>query len=174
MKRLDNAIVSWTDLLSLPAYTWLNNVLWMPLSLAAWALAWNRWVLPPSRAIDAGALVLAALGIAGGVMGAAWGTQVFRLGTLALLVLVAARTARHGSMRGMALTVLLVIAVSQYTSELGSLGVPTIWFPFGIGVALTQYVYGIAVPLLAVLIVRTVATAKVVPGRRQGPAVWPH
>ncbi|TDV30766.1 glycoside hydrolase family 2 [Stenotrophomonas sp. CC22-02] len=167
VKRLDNAIVSWTDLLSLPAYTWLNNVLWMPLSLAAWALSWNRWALPPSRGIDAGALVLAALGIAGGVMGAVWGTQVFRLGTLALLVLVAARIARNGPMRGMALTVLLVITISQYTSELGSLGVPTIWFPFGIGVTLTQYVYGIAIPLLAVLIVRTVATAKAVPGRWQ-------
>lgn len=167
VKRLDNAIVSWTDLLSLPAYTWLNNVLWMPLSLTAWALAWNRWVLPPSRAIDAVALVLAALGVAGGVMGAGSATHVFRLGTLALLVLVAARIARNGPMRGMALAVLLVIAVSQYTSELGSLGVPTIWFPFGIGVTLTQYVYGIAIPLLAVLIVRTVATAEAVPGRRQ-------
>ena len=99
-------------------------------------------------------------------MGAAWASQVFRLGTLALLVLVAARIARNGPMRGMALTVMLVITVSQYTGELGSLGVPTIWFPFGIGVTLTQYVYGIAIPLLAVLIVRTVTAAEAVPGRR--------
>lgn len=166
VKRLDNAIVSWTDLLSLSAYAWLNNVLWMPLSLAAWALAWNRWVLPPSRMIDGSAFVLAALGAAGGVMGAAWGTQVFRLGTLALLVLVAARIARNGPMRGMALIVMLMITVSQYTSELGSLGFPTIWFPFGIGVTLTQYVYGIAIPLLAVLIVRSATTAAPVSGAR--------
>lgn len=166
VKRLDNAIVSWTDLLSLPAYAWLNAVLWMPLSLAAWTLAWNRWVLPPSRAIDGSAVVLAALGVAGGAMGAAWGTQVFRLGTLALLVLVASRIARAGPMRGMALTALLVIVVSQYTGELGSLGVPTIWFPFGIGVTLTQYMYGIAIPLLAVLIVRSATTAEPVSSAR--------
>ncbi len=166
VKRLDNAIVSWTDLLSLPVYTWLNNVLWMPLSLAAWALAWNRWALPGSRAIDACALVLAALGVAGGVMGAASITQVFRLGTLTLLLIVAMRIARQGPMRGGALTVMLAITVSQYTSELGAMGVPTIWFPFGIGVTLTQYVYGIAIPLLAVLIARSAMTAEPVSGAR--------
>jgi len=38
---------------------------------------------------------------------------------------------------------------------LDTIGVPGIWFPFGIGVSRTQYVYAIAVPLLAFLIVRT-------------------
>jgi hypothetical protein len=35
-----------------------------------------------------------------------------------------------------------------------TIGVPDIWFPFGIGVSRTQYVYAIAIPLLAFLIVR--------------------
>ena len=39
---------------------------------------------------------------------------------------------------------------------LDPLGVSGIRFPFGIGVSRTQYVYAIAVPLVAVLIVRTV------------------
>ena len=34
---------------------------------------------------------------------------------------------------------------------LDPLGVPGIWFPFGIGVSRTQYIYAIAVPLLAFL-----------------------
>jgi hypothetical protein len=38
---------------------------------------------------------------------------------------------------------------------LDTIGVPGIWFPFGIGVSRTQYVYAIAIPLLAFLIVRT-------------------
>ena len=38
---------------------------------------------------------------------------------------------------------------------LDTIGVPGIWFPFGIGVSRTQYVYAIAVPLVAFLIVRT-------------------
>jgi hypothetical protein len=33
--------------------------------------------------------------------------------------------------------------------------VPDIWFPFGIGVSRTRYIYAILIPVLAVLIVRT-------------------
>jgi hypothetical protein len=38
---------------------------------------------------------------------------------------------------------------------LDTIGVPGIWFPFGIGVSRTQYVYAIVIPLLGFLIVRT-------------------
>jgi hypothetical protein len=38
---------------------------------------------------------------------------------------------------------------------LDTIGVPGIWFPFGIGVSRTQYVYAIAIPLLAFVIVRS-------------------
>jgi hypothetical protein len=158
VKRLDNAIVSWTDLMSLPTYAWLSKVLWMPLSLAAWTLAWNRWSAHASRAIDAATLLLAAMGVVAGLMQLTTVTHVFRLGMLVLLALIAARVIRGGPMRGLALVTMLTIVVSQYTGELGSIGVPTIWFPFGIGVTLTQYIYGIAIPLLAWLIVRTLRT----------------
>lgn len=155
VKRLDNAIVSWTDLMSLPTYAWLSNVLWMPLSLAAWTLAWNRWTARASRAVDGAALLLALVGVASGLMQLALMTRAFRLGLLALLIVIAIRIIRGGPLRGLAIATLATILVSQFSGELGSLGVPTIWFPFGIGVTLTQYVYAIAIPLLAVLIVRT-------------------
>lgn len=38
---------------------------------------------------------------------------------------------------------------------LDPIGVPGIWFPFGIGVSRTQYIYAVLIPMLAVLIVRT-------------------
>ena len=56
LKRLDNAIVAWTDLMSLNAYVWLPRVLWTPLGLAAWALAWNHWPRRAWRAVDLAAL----------------------------------------------------------------------------------------------------------------------
>ena len=158
VKRLDNAIVSWTDLMSLPTYAWLSKVLWMPLSLAAWTLAWNRWSARAPRAIDAAALLLAVIGVVAGLMQLTTVTHGFRLGMLVLLALIAARVIRGGPLRGLALVTMITIVVSQYTGELGSIGVPTIWFPFGIGVTLTQYIYGIAIPLLAWLIVRTLRT----------------
>ncbi|MBT2117146.1 glycoside hydrolase family 2 [Dyella sp. LX-66] len=155
VKRLDNAIVSWTDLMSLPTYAWLSKVLWMPLSLAAWALAWNRWNARASRAIDGAIALLTLVGIAGALMKLPLMTHIFRLGVLALFAVIAERMIRSGPMRNLAIATLATILVSQYAGELGSLGVPTIWFPFGIGVTLTQYVYALAIPLLAVLIVRT-------------------
>jgi hypothetical protein len=155
VKRLDNAIVAWTDLLSLPTYLWLTTVLWMPLSLAAWTLAWNRWCLRTSRAIDGATLVLAVVGVAGGAMHVMAMTSIYRLGLLALLVLIVVRMVRGGPMRIMAVATMVSILVAQFADELSSIGVPGIWFPFGIGVSRTQYAYAIAIPLLALLIVRT-------------------
>jgi hypothetical protein len=164
LKRLDNAIVSWTDLMSLPTYLWLIQVVWMPLSLAAWTLAWNRWCLRSSRAIDGATLVLAVVGVAGGAMHVEAMTRISRLGLLALLVLIAVRMVRSGPMRIMALTTMASILVAQFADELGAIGVPGIWFPFGIGVSRTQYAYAIAIPLLALLIVRSMSRSAKTPG----------
>jgi len=154
VKRLDNAIVSWTDLMSLPTYAWLAKVLWTPLSLGAWTFAWNRWNIR-SRAIDIATLLLTLVGIVSGALQFAITTHAFRLALLSLLLVIAVRTIRTGPLRKLATATLLTIMVSQFSGELGSMGVPTIWFPFGIGVTLTQYVYAIAIPLLAWLIVQT-------------------
>jgi hypothetical protein len=52
---------------------------------------------------------------------------------------------------------LALIIVALFGGELlDPLGVPGIWFPFGIGVSRTQYLYAIIIPLLAILIGRTV------------------
>src|SRR5256885_11217587 len=85
-KRLDNAIVSWTDLMSLPTYVWLTKLLWTPLSITAWTLAWNRWSVRPSRAVDVVALMLGVAGVVSGAMNLTTMTHVSRLGLLALLV----------------------------------------------------------------------------------------
>jgi hypothetical protein len=47
--------------------------------------------------------------------------------------------------------------------------VPGIWFPFGIGVSRTQYIYAIVIALLAVLLVRT---EQLVPD--DAPMTGPH
>ena len=154
-KRLDNAIVSWADLLSLPTYLWLTRVLWTPLSLAAWTFAWNRWCLRSSRAIDGATLLLAAVGVTAGAMQVAAMTRISRLGLLALLVLIIVRMVRGGAMRIMAVATMVLILAAHFSGELRSIGINDIWFPFGIGVTLAQYAYAVAMPLLAWLIVRT-------------------
>jgi hypothetical protein len=154
-RRLNNAIVSWTDLESLKTYSWLARVMWVP-TMAAWVLAWNRWCRPPWRSIDALAIALAVAGIIGVFVHSATMTSVCRLGSLALFVVIAARMVRSIPMRILALVTLASILAALFGSELlDPIGVPGIWFPFGIGVSRTQYIYALAIPLLAFLIVRT-------------------
>jgi hypothetical protein len=63
-------------------------------------------------------------------------------------------------MRGLALVTLASIVAGLFGGELlDPIGVPGIWFPFGIGVSRTQYVYAIVIPLAAILIVRTSPSA---------------
>ena len=159
-RRLNNAIVSWTDLQDLATYGWLASVMWVP-TVAAWTLAWNRWCPGPWRSIDVSATVLAVAGIVGAVMHSAVVTSGSRLGSLALFVVIGARIAGSGPMRTLALFTLVSIMVGIFGGELlDPIGVPGIWFPFGIGVSRTQYIYAIAVPLLAFLIVRTLPSAR--------------
>ena len=154
-RRLNNAIVSWTDLQQLPTYAWLASWMWVP-AVAAWALAWNRWCRHPWRSIDLATVMLAAAAIIGVVLHSPSVIRGSRLGSIALLVVIGLRIFRSGAMRVMALATLASIVAGLFGGELlDPIGVPGIWFPFGIGVSRTQYIYTIVIPLLAVLIVRT-------------------
>jgi len=157
-RRLNNAIVAWTDLMDLTTYAWLASVMWVP-TMAAWTLAWNRWRLPPWRSIDVSAVVLAVAGITGAVIQSASVTSGGRLASIVLFVVIGARILRSGPMRILALVTLASIMAALFGGELlDPIGVPGIWFPFGIGVSRTQYVYAIVIPLLAFLIVRTLTS----------------
>jgi hypothetical protein len=88
-------------------------------------------------------------------------TSGSRLGSIALFVVIGVRIVRSGPMRILALVTLASIMAALFGGELlDPIGVPGIWFPFGIGVSRTQYVYAIAIPLLAFLIVRSFAFKK--------------
>src|SRR5262245_47576566 len=157
-RRLNNAIVAWTDLMDLTTYAWLASVMWVP-TMAAWTLAWNRWRLPPWRILDVSAVVLAVAGIVGAVIHSASVTRGSRLASMVLFVVIGARILRRGPIRILALVTLASIMAALFGGELlDPIGVPGIWFPFGIGVSRTQYVYAIVIPLLAFLIVRTLTS----------------
>jgi hypothetical protein len=154
-RRLNNALVAWTDLLDLPTYSLMAKYMWMP-TVAAWALAWNRWCQRPWRIIDVSALAIMVAEIVGAATHSASATRVSRLASIALFVVIGARIVRGGAMRMLALITLALMTVSFFGGELlDPIGVPGIWFPFGIGVSRTQTIYAIFIPLLAFLIVRT-------------------
>lgn len=153
-RRLNNAIVAWTDLQDLRTYTWLASWMWVP-AVAAWALAWNRWRMRPWRSIDVLAVVLAVASMIAALRHSAGLTHGVRVAWIVLFTIVAGRIARSDTMRVLALATLASIVVGLFGGELlDPIGVPGIWFPFGIGVSRTQYVYALVIPLLAVLLVR--------------------
>lgn len=155
VRRLENAIVAWTDLMDLMTYSWLAILLWAP-TIAGWTLAWNRWSLPPRPSIDVAAVVLAVAGVVGAVTHSTLVTSGSRWASIALFVVIGVDIIRRGPMRILSLVTLVSVMAAMFGGELlDTVGIPGIWFPFGIGVSRTQYVYAIAIPLLAFLIVRT-------------------
>jgi hypothetical protein len=158
VRRLNNAIVAWTDLMDLTTYAWLASVMWVP-TTAAWTFAWTRWRLPPWQCIDVSAAVVAVAGIIGAVMKSASLTRGSRLASIVLFVVIGARIVRSGPKRILALATLTLTMGALFGGELlDPIGVPGIWFPFGIGVSRTQYVYALLIPLLGFLIVRTITS----------------
>jgi hypothetical protein len=129
--------------------------MWVP-TMTAWLLAWNRWRLPAWRSIDALAVALGIAGIVGALTHMPIWASISRLGSIALFVVIIVRIVRGGPLRILALVTLATVMTSLFGRELlDTIGVPGIWFPFNIGVSRTQYIYAISIPLLAVLIVRT-------------------
>jgi hypothetical protein len=99
-------------------------------------------------------------GIVGAVLHSATVTRGSRLASIALLVVIGLRIARSGPMRVLALVTLASIVAGLFGGDLlDTIGVPGIWFPFGIGVSRTQYLYAIAVPLMALSIAGTLRSA---------------
>ena len=152
LRRLNNATVSWTDLMDLTTYSWMAKYMAAP-TVAAWLLAWNRWAARPWRVVDALAMLLAIAGVASAA--AKWPMlgDASRDAAIALFVIIGVRIARTGPMRACATVVLALLVLALFGGELlDPLGIPGIWFPFGIGVSRTQYMYVVILPLLAMLI----------------------
>jgi hypothetical protein len=148
--RLCNALIAWTDLLNLPAYIVLSGPVLTPLAKLAWTLAWNQWTDGRSRRfVPYIALAAWAVMEAGMVAGIGPLETVGRAAFALLLVEIAVRIARHGEHRALALGAMALVAVGLFAGDLSTLGVPSIWFPFNIGVSRSQYAYALALPLLA-------------------------
>jgi hypothetical protein len=171
--RVGQVIFYWTDLLDLRTFLQLRGLLLEPLGLLAWALAWNRWLLPPDRRVDRAAGALAGVCAAGWLLASRWNLLLHagRWGFMLLFAWLAIRILRGGEHRVVALASLLLIAAGQFAPELSGLGLPGIWFPFGVGVSRTQFAYALAIPLLVALLGRVTPGGS--PAWQPGPSPSP-
>ncbi|MGB6518352.1 MAG: hypothetical protein WBE79_07610 [Candidatus Cybelea sp.] len=154
---------------SVQFFVHVHAVLLVPLTLGAWTLTWCylfRLNESPRITVVTSALTilyilaellkrplfdggfLAALAPAAALV-SKWDRYAF----LVLLIYIVYRGVRErGNEAWFALPAIVLISLGQFAGELSALGVPTIWFPFGMGVSLANYAYLLATPAIAALL----------------------
>lgn len=177
--RVNQVLFYWTDAVSLRSYDMATAVLLKPLNLAAWTLAWRDWfrLSRPSwlRYVISGLTVIY---VVFALMGRPWfapeathglkaATEILVEGVrltfaalyLWIIGLGVTRSAKPSTYLA-ALSAMLV-GVGLFAPELSTLGIPGIWFPFGVGVSRSQYAYAAFIALMFLLILmRSVGYAR--------------
>jgi hypothetical protein len=165
-----NLTILWlSGIESVQAFVHMHLVLLVPITLGAWTLAWcYLFRLREFRWITILTLALTLLYVCteflrrpafnGGFLpvlapAAALASKWDRYAFFALLVFIVYRGFRErGREAWFALPAIVSISIGQFSGELLALGVPGIWFPFGMGVSLANYAYLVATPAIAVLL----------------------
>ncbi|HEX5314500.1 MAG TPA: hypothetical protein VFX38_06305, partial [Gammaproteobacteria bacterium] len=164
--RLNQAVYAWMPYESLFMYGFVHLVL-IPLGLAAWVMTWRHWYqLERWRWLTYAIGIITVLSVAtvlSVVLGLKLPQGMFGMlrhiwRTPLAIVLVATAIVglrKRQPDRVLAFIVVMLVGASQF-GWLETLGVPGIWFPFGVGVSLTQYLYAGIIVGLAALLIRSV------------------
>ncbi|HEY4144949.1 hypothetical protein [Pinirhizobacter sp.] len=170
--RANQSVYYWWDVLSLRCSDIGTTVILRPLVLATWTLAWRDWFginkYPWLRhsitALTVVYLVFAWLGRPWFMPDAPHGLKVaadtmvegvrvaFAALYLWIIGLGVIRSAKPSAY--LAALAAILVGIGLFATELNMLGVPGIWFPYGTGVARSQYAYAAFIPLLFLLILK--------------------
>lgn len=168
--RANQPLFFWTQLESLEVAYLARNVVLIPLGLCAWTMAWRSW-FRVNRPIWLPKAVLALTLLYMGAELTSFSSlslavphssavlhcisSALRLLFLVILTYVAyAGTMKRTYDRSLAVPAAVLISVGLFASELSSLRIPGIWFPYGIGVSRTQFVYAAFDVVLFALLLR--------------------
>jgi hypothetical protein len=169
--RANQAVFFWWQFESYQGIELVTGVLMTPLGLATWTMAWYHWTkqyrltwLPAAI----GWLTLAAMTLS--ILRRSWFYGVFPASvetvlrycslsvrliflflTLLILIRSVIQSSREKWLAGLAI---LLISVSLFAQELSAIGVPGIWFPFGVGVSRSEYANAIFYVALTALVLR--------------------
>jgi hypothetical protein len=182
LRRGNQPFFFWWQFETIHGFELATIVLLIPLSLAAFTLAWCTWLrlreyswMP--RIV--GGLTL--LYIVSETVLRSWFYGDFphwfsslanfcvtsvRLAFLLLTLLIIFRCAfQSGREKWLVLPSILLISIGLFAQELSALHVPGIWFPFGVGVSLTEYAYAVFDAVLFALLLHRLYAL------RQQPAI---
>lgn len=158
--RLNQALYAWTPYENFSMYLAVHWVL-IPLGLAAWIMAWRHWYQLErwrwlTYAIGIVTVLSAVLVLTLPDETLALVRPIWRIPLAIVLFATAILGLRKRQPdRVLVFIVVMLVAASQF-GVLQALGVPGIWFPFGVGVSLTQYVYAALIVGLTALLIRKV------------------
>jgi hypothetical protein len=176
--RGNQAIYFWMQWESLRQFALFRLVLVDSLVLGAWLMAWRayflpdrqRWIGPAIVAATCALLVSQLFGygilwpsLPHGMIAASHtvATYLRCLFVLLLAVIVGYGIVERARDVWIALPAVILVAIGLFAQELGALGVPGIWFPFGVGVSRTEYAYAaLVIALFAVLLHRLLGYAR--------------
>lgn len=169
--RANQAVFFWWSFESYQAIEIVTGILMGPLSLAAWTIAWYHWSKPQRLArlpAIVGGLTLALM--VSTTLRRSWFYGVFspsfeialryfsmsvRFAFLALTLVILFRVLRQQSRERWFLAgAMLIMSVALFASELSLIGIPGIWFPFGVGVSRTEYAYAVFYVAVVALLLR--------------------
>lgn len=170
IQRGNQAFFFWWEMETIQGFVLYILVLTASLSLAAWTMAWRSWFkvekpawLPKVVAVLTVILMLARL------LGQPWmfhatfshpvlvamhylfnGAHIAFLLMLALIIYQGIK--QQGREAWYALPAVLAIGAVLFSSELSAIGVPGIWFPWGVGLSLSECASAVSVILVAGLL----------------------
>jgi len=176
--RANQAVFFWWQFESIQGFELATIVLFVPLSLGAWTLAWSYWlrlreVTWLSKLVGVITVVYVVLQfsrrswfygdfphwvhtITGfGIMAIRW---LFVLLTCLIIFRGLIQANRE---KWLTLASIVLISIGLFAQELSMLHIPGIWFPFGVGVSRTEYAYaGFDVVFFALLLQRLFSFAR--------------
>jgi hypothetical protein len=166
--RGNQVIMFWTQVEDGQTYNLVRRIVLEPLALGVWAMAWLRWFrIGRWRVLAVAVGALTAAYVASRLISGAWrptapidrNAALFRafsmdcrLGFAVLFIALAVlglSDRRHRSW--LALAGMAAVAAAVFGPELASLHVKGIWFPFGVGVSLSEYACTALVPISCAL-----------------------
>jgi hypothetical protein len=170
--RANQAVFFWWEFESLHGFEVVTVVLMIPLSVGAWTLAWYYWVRPRHSAwLPAAVGALTLILMISTILRRSWFYGTFapsfeaairfcsmsvRLIFLILTLLIVFRIVVQPSReKWFVFPAILLLSVGLFAQELSLIGIPGIWFPFGVGVSRTEYAYAVFdIALIALLLRR--------------------
>ncbi|HEX4299693.1 MAG TPA: glycoside hydrolase [Gammaproteobacteria bacterium] len=172
IQRGNQAFFFWCQIETIQDFVIIIAAVVASLSLGAWMMAWRGWFkldrptwLPKAIAGLTSILMLALLLSRPWLLHAAYPHPVVatlhylvlwaRLAFLLVFALIVCQGVRSRGREGWyALPATLAIGAVLFSAELSALHVPGIWFPYGVGVSLSEYMSVVFDVLLSVLLLR--------------------